>query len=1116
MAKEVEKTVVTEKEFSAKDYHDPPPAPLVDVVEPTKWSFYRAIIAEFIATLLFLYITVLTVIGYKSQIDPIKNPDQCGGVGILGIAWAFGGMIFVLVYCTAGISVPKLDQKTHRKATRVSHAPTDAVSGGHALSHARSASHALPRAIAHVSATLSMRAARPAEPCCFQRRLVWFGNWVLHEKPPTDLIVLEKIDEQEGFKLFGTTNSREPENTVEILEQREQKVLFHESTELGRAGNLRKSLDWDAAFFTSAGLLDPEELFIINKGFEKVEADLLPVTQEDLCTWRYAHSESTLDSDDLSLDSNQSTEVDLFEEIRGSIEKSNIMSNICKSVCKSGVGEAHKRETHSLKKLDDISQNRVKSTPTSRRQSVYMQGSKRVKEVVRPQIVQDAEKNGKSKSPKILGRMNMASAGQRKKISLGVDHVKMGNKVATLGSGEDFIVSKKSGLGNSCCSTSSTTSLESSSSVSVTTSNDSSASCSPSGSASSLKSSSNSRRKADSKKSRLAASGSTSKTPLKCLLGDKIVLENPGLSTPSLSMSNHSSIDPAKSTRNFKPSGLRMPSPKIGFFDEDAEKNGEANSFPHKSPKILSRMNMASAGQKKKISLGADHVKMGNKVATLGSGKDFVLSKKSGLGNSCSTSSTTSLESSSSVSATTSSASSLKSSSNSRRKADSRKSRLAASGSTSKTPLRCSLGDKIVLENPGLSTSSLSMSNHSSYESPASSIDGWSSESSSTAHQSSNCLEVSFHTSTSRGACLGNDATQALNFQSFPHDECFDGQESHQSRFPNLCLEVVRGTANDLAKSTRNFKPSGLRMPSPRIGFFDEDKAMLSTVGRDFQFHFGAQSALPNISGVTNRKRPDKLQTTGILLENGDTKLGSVQNGVINPSLNAIRRYAAQNQELDKNSPKMSSTSATSRNLPGKTSKGQTDASPQLCRENCSRSSKVIDGGHNSKKLGLHSSLKAERKRTEGILKNEMGGESKRPMTKEHERASRRPLENDRHSLHDNEKENIPSFEDHVNGSNRCLEVIDLNRGVVIELEGKRGCSHSHLGDNLAENDRAPMYSSSFSKEYLFPRQQVSPNMLSKTGPLSLSTTVEFMPSTRTPLADKNSAPMQQQINSGL
>ena len=85
-----------------------------------------------------------------------------------------------------------------------------------------------------------------------------------------------------------------------------------------------------------------KELFVINKGFEKVEAHLLPVTQEDLCTRRYADLESTLDSDDFSLDSNQSTEVDLFEGIRASIEKSNIMSDICKS----GVGEAHKWDTH--------------------------------------------------------------------------------------------------------------------------------------------------------------------------------------------------------------------------------------------------------------------------------------------------------------------------------------------------------------------------------------------------------------------------------------------------------------------------------------------------------------------------------------------------------------------------------------------------------------------------------------------------------------------------------------------------------------------------------------------------------------------------------------------------
>ncbi|KAJ1395949.1 Major intrinsic protein [Sesbania bispinosa] len=105
MAKDIE--TAAQGGLPHKDYHDPPPAPLFDSTELGKWSFYRALIAEFVATLLFLYITVLTVIGYKSQTDPTSpgyGGDACSGVGILGIAWAFGGMIFILVYCTAGIS----------------------------------------------------------------------------------------------------------------------------------------------------------------------------------------------------------------------------------------------------------------------------------------------------------------------------------------------------------------------------------------------------------------------------------------------------------------------------------------------------------------------------------------------------------------------------------------------------------------------------------------------------------------------------------------------------------------------------------------------------------------------------------------------------------------------------------------------------------------------------------------------------------------------------------------------------------------------------------------------------------------------------------------------------
>ncbi|KNA15579.1 hypothetical protein SOVF_097000 [Spinacia oleracea] len=98
----------TQNELEEKRLHykDDLPAPIIDPLELGKWSFYRAVIAEFVSTLVFLYITILTIIGYNVQTDPAMNHavSACGGVGILGIAWAFGGMIFILVHCTAGIS----------------------------------------------------------------------------------------------------------------------------------------------------------------------------------------------------------------------------------------------------------------------------------------------------------------------------------------------------------------------------------------------------------------------------------------------------------------------------------------------------------------------------------------------------------------------------------------------------------------------------------------------------------------------------------------------------------------------------------------------------------------------------------------------------------------------------------------------------------------------------------------------------------------------------------------------------------------------------------------------------------------------------------------------------
>ncbi|EXC16566.1 Aquaporin PIP2-7 [Morus notabilis] len=53
-----------------KDYADPPRAPLIGTAELKLWLFYRALIAEFIATLLFLYVTVPQSSATRSRTSP--------------------------------------------------------------------------------------------------------------------------------------------------------------------------------------------------------------------------------------------------------------------------------------------------------------------------------------------------------------------------------------------------------------------------------------------------------------------------------------------------------------------------------------------------------------------------------------------------------------------------------------------------------------------------------------------------------------------------------------------------------------------------------------------------------------------------------------------------------------------------------------------------------------------------------------------------------------------------------------------------------------------------------------------------------------------------------------
>lgn len=106
-AREVEEVVTANEEVTdiivqRVPYWDPPAVRALDTSELTTWSLYRALIGEFTASLILLYVSIATVIGYKNQSSAAD--ERCTGVGYLGVAWSFGATVSVLVYSTSGVS----------------------------------------------------------------------------------------------------------------------------------------------------------------------------------------------------------------------------------------------------------------------------------------------------------------------------------------------------------------------------------------------------------------------------------------------------------------------------------------------------------------------------------------------------------------------------------------------------------------------------------------------------------------------------------------------------------------------------------------------------------------------------------------------------------------------------------------------------------------------------------------------------------------------------------------------------------------------------------------------------------------------------------------------------
>ncbi|XP_068668613.1 putative GPI-anchored protein pfl2 isoform X1 [Aristolochia californica] len=215
---------------------------------------------------------------------------------------------------------------------------------------------------------------------------------------------------------------------VKISKQMELLPLVSElsgATQIGKAPkcNLRKSLAWDNAFFTSEGVLDADELAMVTKAFKKA-APALPGIEEDLR--RSAESNTTVGSESWAL---ESLEVDLFDHLRASVrysgDESDKASDVSSCRSKAGPSKPGLSSCSTSKRQNLASQSKIKHVPSaSKRQSIHNQSLKKISEEALSHLhnVQGPNKSRDQKPPlkppKILSRTSPLPSATSKRTSL--------------------------------------------------------------------------------------------------------------------------------------------------------------------------------------------------------------------------------------------------------------------------------------------------------------------------------------------------------------------------------------------------------------------------------------------------------------------------------------------------------------------------------------------------------------------------------------------------------------------------------------------------------------------------------------------------------------------------
>ncbi|XP_076889396.1 uncharacterized protein LOC143540137 [Bidens hawaiensis] len=170
------------------------------------------------------------------------------------------------------------------------------------------------------------------------------------EEMPTVIETPGPVEEM-GFEQTGIVETEAEKSTSEDFEEMPTLIETPEPEKPRNNAkfNLRKSLAWDSAFFTSDGVLDADELSTMIEVGEKSVKHQLPGIEEEV--YKSMDSISTFESDNLSLDC---LEAELFEDIRASIQKSNKSTNVNNLSIKTPLGKKdfQPKISSSSKKVD--------------------------------------------------------------------------------------------------------------------------------------------------------------------------------------------------------------------------------------------------------------------------------------------------------------------------------------------------------------------------------------------------------------------------------------------------------------------------------------------------------------------------------------------------------------------------------------------------------------------------------------------------------------------------------------------------------------------------------------------------------------------------------------------